>query len=132
MLVDLSRSLPTPDWSLTYPQLIVFGLALLLMVLDAFVPRRHHYALLTGVSLIGYALAAAALWTQDGRNEATFWWSFRADGLSVFLSLVILVSAVLSVLTAASYVDQLEGHLPTCCSPSPSSARCWSAPPAIW
>ena len=44
MLVDLSRGLPTPDWSLTYPQLIVFGLALLLMVLDAFVPRRHHYA----------------------------------------------------------------------------------------
>ena len=112
MLVDLSRGLPTPDWSLTYPQLIVFGLALLLMVLDAFVPRRHHYALLTGVSLIGYGLAAAALWTQDGRNEATFWWSFRADGLSVFLSLVILISAVLSVVTAASYVDQLEGHLP--------------------
>jgi NADH-quinone oxidoreductase subunit N len=112
MLVDLSRSLPTPDWSLTYPQLIVFGLALLLMVLDAFVPHRHHYALLTGVSLIGYGLAAAALWTQDGRNEATFWWSFRADGLSVFLSLVVLISAVLSVLTAASYVDQLEGHLP--------------------
>src|ERR671911_465431 len=112
MLVDLSRGLPTPDWSLTYPQLIVFGLALLLMVLDAFVPRRHHYGLLTGVSLIGYGLAAAALWTQDGQNEATFWWSFRADGLSVFLSLVILVSAVLSVLTAASYVDQLEGHLP--------------------
>ena len=97
MLVDLSRGLPTPDWSLTYPQLIVFGLALLLMVLDAFVPRRHHYGLLTGVSLIGYGLAAAALWTQDGQNEATFWWSFRADGLSVFLSLVILVSAVLSV-----------------------------------
>src|SRR5918997_200444 len=112
MLVDLSRSLPTPDWSLTYPQLIVFGLALLLMVLDAFVPRRHHYSLLTGVAMIGYGLAAAALWTQDGRNEATFWWSFRADGLSVFLSLVILISAVLSVLTAASYVDQLEGHLP--------------------
>jgi NADH:ubiquinone oxidoreductase subunit 2 (subunit N) len=72
MLVDLSRGLPTPDWSLTYPQLVVFGLALLLMVLDAFVSRRHHYVLLTGISLIGYGLAAAALWTQDGRNEATF------------------------------------------------------------
>jgi NADH-quinone oxidoreductase subunit N len=112
MLVDLSRGLLAPDWSLTYPQLIIFGLALLLMILDAFVPQRHHYVLLTGVSLVGYGLAAAALWTQDGRNEATFWWSFRADGLSVFLSLVILISAALSVVTAASYVDQLEGHLP--------------------
>src|ERR671921_386530 len=112
MLVDLSRGFPSPEWSLTYPQLIIFGLALLLMMLDAFVPHRHHYALLTGVSLIGYGLAAAALWTQDGRNEATFAGSFRADGLSVFLSLVILISAGLSVVTAASYVDQLEGHLP--------------------
>jgi NADH-quinone oxidoreductase subunit N len=112
MLVDLTRGLPTPDWSLAYPQLIVFALALILMALDAFVPRRLHYGLLTTVSLIGYVAAAAALWTQDGRNEATFWWAFRADGLSVFLSLTILVAAVLSVLTAASYVDQLEGHLP--------------------
>jgi NADH-quinone oxidoreductase subunit N len=112
MLVDLSRGLLTPDWSLLYPQLIVFGLALLLLMLDAFVPRENHFGLLTGVSLIGYGLAAAALWTQDGRNEATFWWTFRADGLSVFLSLTILIAAVLSVLTAASYVDQLEGHLP--------------------
>ena len=112
MLVDLARTLPTPDWSITWPQTIVFGLALLLLVLDAFVPRRFHYGLLTAVSLLGYGLAAAALWTQDGKNEMTFWWSFRADGLSVFLSLVILVSAILSVFTAASYVDQLEGHLP--------------------
>jgi NADH-quinone oxidoreductase subunit N len=112
MLVDLSRGLLSPEWSLLYPQLIVFGLALLLLMLDAFVPRENHFGLLTAVSLIGYVLAAAALWTQDGRNAATFWWTFRADGLSVFLSLTILIAAVLSVLTAASYVDQLEGHLP--------------------
>lgn len=112
MLVDLSRGLFSPEWSLLYPQLIVFGLALVLLVFDAFVPKHAHFRLLTAVSLIGYTLAALALWTQDGRNEATFWWTFRADGLTVFLSLVILISAVLSVCTAASYVDQLEGHLP--------------------
>ena len=108
---DLSN-LPTPEWNLTYPQLIVFALSLLLMALDAFLPRRHHYGVLTAVSLIGYGLATAALWTQDGKNAATFWWSFRADGLSVFLSLVILIAAILSVFTAASYVDQLEGRMP--------------------
>lgn len=112
MLVDLTRGLFAPDWSLLYPHLIVFGLALILLMLDAFVPRNAQFGLMTAVSLIGYTLAALALWTQDGRNEATFWWVFRADGLSVFLSLVILISAVLSVCTAASYVDQLEGHLP--------------------
>lgn len=112
MLVDLPQGLLTPEWSLLYPQLIVFGLALVLLILDAFAPREVHFGLLTTVSLIGYGLATAALWTQDGLNQATFWWLFRADGLSVFLSLVILVSAILSVCTAASYVDQLEGHLP--------------------
>ena len=112
MLVDLSRGLFSPEWSLLYPQLIVFGLALVLLAFDAFVPKEQHFRLLTAVSLIGYALAAVALWTQDGKNQATFWWTFRADGLTVFLTLVILVSAVLSVCTAASYVDQLEGHLP--------------------
>ncbi len=112
MLVDLTRGLLAPDWSLLYPQFIVLGLALILLFLDAFVPRHLQFGLMTTVSLVGYTLAALALWTQDGRNEATFWWTFRADGLSVFLSLVILVSAILTVFTAASYVDQLEGHLP--------------------
>ena len=112
MLVDFSRGLLTPDWSILYPQLIVFVLALVLLMLDAFVPRDSQFTLMTTVSLFGYGLAALALWTQDGLNQMTFWWSFRADGLSVFLSLVILISAILSVCTAASYVDQLEGHLP--------------------
>ena len=112
MLYQLPQALLSPEWSLLYPQLIVFGLALVLLAFDAFVPKEQHFRLLTAVSLIGYTLAAIALWTQDGKNEATFWWVFRADGLTVFLSLVILISAALSVCTAASYVDQLEGHLP--------------------
>src|SRR3712207_7400565 len=100
MLVDLTRGLFAPEWSLLYPQLIVFGLALALLACDAFVPKGQHFRLLTALSLIGYALATAALWTQDGKNQATFWWVFRADGLTVFLSLVILVSAALSAWTA--------------------------------
>ena len=99
MLVPLPAGLISPEWSLLYPQLIVFGLALVLLAFHAFVPKEQHFRLLTAVSLIGYALAAVALWTQDGKNQATFWWVFRADGLTVFLSLVILV-AVAGELTA--------------------------------
>jgi NADH-quinone oxidoreductase subunit N len=112
MLVNFQEALISPNWSILYPQLIVFVLALVLLMLDAFVPRNSQFTLMTTVSLLGYGLAALALWTQDGLNQMTFWWAFRADGLSVFLSLVILISAILSVCTAASYVDQLEGHLP--------------------
>ncbi len=111
MLVDLSN-LPTPDWMLALPQLIVFGLSLILLFADAFVPKEKQFIPLTAVSLIGYGAATVALWWQDGQNASTFYGLFRADGLTVFLSLVILVAAVLSVMTAASYVDRLEGRMP--------------------
>ena len=111
MLVELSN-LPGPDWGLMLPQLAVFGLALVLLFGDAFMARAQHFRVLTGVSLVGYGLATALLWTQDGRNEATFFGLFRADGLTVFLSLVILVAALLTVMVSASYVDRLEGRMP--------------------
>ena len=111
MLHDLSN-LQAPDLMLALPQLIVFGLAILLLLGDAFLPRTSHFTTLTALSLIGYGAATISLWWQDGQNQATFSGLFRADGLTVFLSLIILIAAVLSVMTAASYVDRLEGRMP--------------------
>ena len=37
---------------------------------------------------------------------------FRADGLTVFLSLIILSAAILRVMVSASYVENLEGRMP--------------------
>jgi NADH-quinone oxidoreductase subunit N len=103
---------PGPDWLLALPQLIVAALAILLLFGDAFLPRASHFRVLTALSLVGYGLATAALWLQDGRNQETFWWLFRADGLGVFLTLTILVASLLTVLVSASYVDRLEGRMP--------------------
>ncbi|MCC6314608.1 MAG: NADH-quinone oxidoreductase subunit N [Thermomicrobiales bacterium] len=111
MLVDLSN-LPSPDWLLALPQLIVLGLAIVLLLADAFVPARNHYTLLTTLSIVGYAAAMASLWFVDGKNATTFWWLFRADGLSVFLCLAILLAALLTIFVSASYVDRLEGRMP--------------------
>jgi len=111
MLVDLSN-LGFPDWVLMAPQLVTLALAVVLLLLDAFLPDSSHYKVLTTVSIVGYGLAMAALWLQDGRNEATNWWLFRADGLGVFLALVILLAALLTVFVSASYVDRLEGRMP--------------------
>jgi NADH-quinone oxidoreductase subunit N len=108
----LNLNLQTPDFGLMLPQLIVFGLAIVLMFADAFVPRRNHYTLLTGLSLIGYAAAMVALYWQDGKNESTFGGMFQADGLTVFLSVIILAAAILSVMVSASYVQNLEGRMP--------------------
>lgn len=101
-----------PDWGLAVPQLIVFGMAIVLLFLDAFLPHRHHYTWLTGVSLVGYAAAMVSLFWQDDVNEGTFYGLFRSDGLTVFLSIIILVSAILTIMISASYVETLEGRMP--------------------
>jgi NADH-quinone oxidoreductase subunit N len=75
-------------------------------------PRALHYVWLTVLSLAGYAAATVALYWQDGQDAATFNGLFRADGLTVFLSLTILVAAILTVLVSASYVELLEGRMP--------------------
>ena len=108
----LDLNLQSPDYGLLAPQLIVFGLALLLMILDAFMPKARHFTVLTVVSLVGYAAAMVALYWQDGNNESTFKGLFRSDGLTVFLSVVLLTVAILTVMTSASYVDRLEGRMP--------------------
>jgi NADH-quinone oxidoreductase subunit N len=83
-----------------------------LLFLDAFLPRAFHYVWLTALSLVGYGAALIALYWQDGQNESTFSGLFRADGLTVFLSLIILAAAILTVVVSASYVEQLEGRMP--------------------
>jgi NADH-quinone oxidoreductase subunit N len=108
----MAQQLVVPDWGIVVPQLIVFFLAMALLVGDAFLPRERHYTWLTGLSLVGYGAALLALFGQRGESDSTFYGLFRADGLTVFLSLTILAAAILTVLTSASYVDQLEGRMP--------------------
>jgi len=104
--------LTNPDWELALPQVIVFALAMLLLAFDAFLPRARHFFWLTALSLLGYAGAMLALIWQDEQNASTFYGLFRADGLTVFLSVIILVAAVLTVMVSASYVENLEGRMP--------------------
>lgn len=111
MLVELSN-LPSVDWGMMLPELIVLALGILLLMGDAFLPKASHYKVLTVLSILGYGLAMASLWLQDGINQQTAWWLFRADGLTVFLSLVILMASLLTVFIGASYVDRLEGRMP--------------------
>jgi NADH-quinone oxidoreductase subunit N len=108
----LNLNLQSPDLGIAVPQVILFGLAMVLLLLDAFLPKAYHYVWLTTVSLAGYAAAMVALYWQRGDDNSTFNGMFRADGLTVFLTAVILVSAILSVMVSASYVEHLEGRMP--------------------
>jgi NADH-quinone oxidoreductase subunit N len=108
----MSLDLTSPEWGLFVPQLIVFITATVLLFGDAFIPKDRQYTVLTAISLIGYAAAAVALIWQRGQDEATFDGLFSSDGLTVFLTLTILVAAILTVVTSASYVERLEGRMP--------------------
>ncbi|MDQ3167847.1 MAG: NADH-quinone oxidoreductase subunit N, partial [Chloroflexota bacterium] len=97
-------TLINPDWGLAAPQLVVFVTTMALLLLDAFLPHERHYGVLTGVSLAGYAIALLAFFAQRDTAESTFYGLFRADGLTLFLSVIILVAAILTVMISASYV----------------------------
>ena len=108
----LNLDLSSPEFRLMVPQLIVFGLAVVLLLGDAFFPRRSHYTVLTAVSIVGYGAALISLYWRQDDNASTFRGMFRADGLTLFLSVVILSAAILSVMVSASYVEFLEGRMP--------------------
>lgn len=105
-------TLINPDLGLAVPQLVVFVTTILLLFLDAFLPRERHYTVLTGVSLAGYGIALLAFFAQRDTVGSTFYGLFRADGLTLFLSVIIVVAALLTVMISASYVERLEGRMP--------------------
>jgi NADH-quinone oxidoreductase subunit N len=108
----MSLDLVVPDWGLIWPQFAVFVTAIVLSLVDAFLPKQYHYKWLTGISLVGYSIGLLLLFQQDGKDDSTFYGLFRADGLTVFMTLIILAAAILTVMVSASYVEYLEGRMP--------------------
>jgi len=108
----MSFELIVPDFGLVWPQFVVFLTAIVLSLADAFLPRHLHYRWLTAISLVGYGLGLVLLIDQNGEDRSTFYGLFRADGLTVFLTLVILAAAILTVFVSASYIEHLEGRMP--------------------
>lgn len=104
-------NLENPDWGLVTPPLIVLVLALVVSMLDAFLPKAKHYTVITGVTLVGFVLAIIAGLNQAGETGTTFHGLFKLDGLTVFMTLVILVAGALTVLVSASYVEFLDSHM---------------------
>lgn len=83
------------------PQIIVIITALIVLLAELFIKKKSVLAYL---SLLGILVAAAASWRiWDGR-EHMFQTMAVADGYSLFLNLVFLVTAALSVLVSIHYL----------------------------
>jgi NADH-quinone oxidoreductase subunit N len=102
---------PQIEYGILSPLLIVFGVALVGVLVEAFAPRQLRYAIQTLLTLAGYLVAAAAtIWvatTLDERAEGAARGSIVAegaiavDGPTVFLWGLLLLLSVVSVLLFA-------------------------------
>lgn len=108
-----SLELNNPNLLLMIPHLIVLGLALVLLLADLVLPRAKHGAL-AWLCLIGFAAALISNFFYIGENKTTFNGMFRADDFSLFINLIVLTGAFLSILVAAGYLRSMEdpGSMP--------------------
>jgi len=101
---------PSIDYGAVAPMLIVIGVALLGVLVEAFAPRRQRFAIQVAVALIGLVAAVVAvglLALDDTRRVVTAGvprdgvvaGAIVVDGPTLFLQATILVLSLLSVLT---------------------------------
>ncbi|MBA2559540.1 MAG: NADH-quinone oxidoreductase subunit NuoN [Propionibacteriales bacterium] len=108
---------PTIAYDKLYPLLIVFGVALVGVVVEAFVPRARRYVVQTAVSLggllaalVGVVLVARDATSYDGgsaRGSVEAMGAIAVDGPSLFIWGTLLVFSLISVLLFAE--RRLEG-----------------------
>ena len=93
-----------PDLTLMTPQLIVLGLALLLLLLDV-VMSRWRGAPMAYLTIGGYIAALISTFAMIDTNESTFKGMFVADDFSMFVNIIVLVAGILSVLISINYMS---------------------------
>jgi len=90
------------------PMLIVFGAALVGVLVEAFVPRRSRYAVQVAVTLAGLVLAVAELaFVAPHHQGRTVGGAVVIDGPSLFLQGTILLLSILGVLTMAERLEEV-------------------------
>ncbi len=98
---------PSGDWLLIVPELIVLGVALIVLMADLVSPPGRK-GWLAGVGLIGVIAAgvvAAMLWS-DGNVQPGFFGMIGDDRLALFSQLVILFAAAIGLLYSPGYVER--------------------------
>jgi NADH-quinone oxidoreductase subunit N len=89
------------------PMLIVFGAAMIGVLVEAFAPRPQRYAAQVGVTLVGLVAALGAVVLGLDHQGSTLAGAVVVDGPALFLQGTILVLAALSVLAMAERFDGL-------------------------
>ncbi|MGE5693221.1 MAG: NADH-quinone oxidoreductase subunit N [Candidatus Zixiibacteriota bacterium] len=102
--MDIFSVIGTVNYSAFAPELVVLGFALLVMVLEPFLPERakHLNFYLTVLGLLAAAGASLWLWNRSGVN---FGGMALSDNFAVFFRLVFLAGTFLVVLVSKNYLS---------------------------
>ncbi len=101
-LVTADFAAPSVTYALVLPMLVVFGGALLGVLVEAFLPRPARYFSQLGLTLVTILVAFVAVVRATEEEKAiTFARSVVIDGPALFIQGALLVFAALAVLTMA-------------------------------
>ncbi|SEL04639.1 NADH-quinone oxidoreductase subunit NuoN [Rhodococcus maanshanensis] len=120
-------ALPAPDieYSRLAPMLIVFGVAVVAVIVEAFAPTRGRLACHLVLSLGGLGAAFVAVVLLRGDRGTAVMGAVVVDGATLFLQGTILLVSILSVLLIAERsglrAGVAAGHSPGASVPSPAS-----------
>lgn len=99
-------AIPSLNFLIIAPEIVVLVTAFLVMVVDLFLPRQQK-SRLAWLSLVGVLMAAGlSYYTWDGSN-ATLHNMLAADGYALFLNLAVLTTAALAILFSVEYVERI-------------------------
>jgi NADH-quinone oxidoreductase subunit N len=85
------------------PVVIAVLVAAAILIVDIVVPGRR--APVIGTALIGLGLVAVAILVQAGHNGSAFGGSYSLDNLTVFLDMLFVIIAALTILFAVDYLE---------------------------
>jgi NADH-quinone oxidoreductase subunit N len=94
------------NYGAVLPMLIVFGTAMIGVLVEAFAPRARRYVAQVGVALVGLLAALVAVVLGLDHQGSTLAGAVVIDGPALFLQGTILALSLLSVLTMA---ERFEG-----------------------
>jgi NADH-quinone oxidoreductase subunit N len=95
-----------PDFLPAAPELIVCGMALMILMVELFVPRSQRWiiAVLSILTLLGAALMTMV--TADGQTTLTFSNTFVDDTLADFLKMLTYLSVIMVFVYSRSYLGE--------------------------
>jgi NADH-quinone oxidoreductase subunit N len=94
---------PQIDYVAILPEIIICGLALLIMLFAAFLPRDRRW--ITGhIAWFGIIVASFAVWMNWGTDTRTFAGMYSIDLFSSVLKLIFLLGSLLVVFMSENYI----------------------------